>query len=101
MAMIIVIPIVIVAITGLIGYLVYRFLIIDMASKRSVGRILQRYNIDKTPSQIIREYHALRGESLSDGQIRSMVRDYMRSDPDQFLAMYDKIRESPNDKKDV
>ena len=57
MASIIVIPIIVVAIVGLSGYLIYKFLIYDLLCKRNVSQILKKYNIPETPSQIIREYH--------------------------------------------
>lgn len=91
----VVIPIIVVAIVGLVGYLVYRYLIVEISSRRAVARTLRRYRIDKTPSQIIREYHMLRGQSLSEGEIRGMEREYMRSGPDRFLEMYDEIRDKP------
>lgn len=91
----VVIPIIVVAIVGLAGYLVYRYLIMEMSSRRAVARTLRRYRIDKTPSQIIREYHTLRGQALSEGEIRGMEREYMRNEPDKFLEMYDKIRDKP------
>ena len=91
----VVIPIIVVAIVGLVGYLVYRYLIMEVSSRRAVTRTLRRYRIDKTPSQIIREYHMLRGQSLSEGEIRGMEREYMRNGPDRFLEMYDEIRDKP------
>lgn len=91
----VVIPIIVVAIVGLVGYLVYRYLIMEMSSRRAVARTLRRYRIDKSPSQIIREYHMLRGQSLSEGEIRGMEREYMRNEPDRFLEMYDEIRDKP------
>ena len=91
----VVIPIIVVAIVGLVGYLVYRYLIMEMSSRRSVTRTLRRYRIDKSPSQIIQEYHMLRGQSLSEGEIRGMEREYMRNGPDRFLEMYDEIRDKP------
>ena len=65
MAAIIIIPILVVAIIGLSGYLVYRFLIYDLYCKRSVNQSLQKYNIKKTPSQIIKEYYDNKGEQIS------------------------------------
>lgn len=94
MASVFVIPIILVIVLGLSGYLVYRFLVFDLLCRRKVSRTLRRYDIKKTPAEIIREYHRLRGESISDARVRAMERDYRQRDPDQFLAMYDKIRES-------
>ena len=95
MVSVIVIPIIVVAIVGLVGYLVYRYLIMEVSSRRAVSRTLRRYRIDKTPSQIIREYHMLKGQPLSEGEIRGMEREYMRNGPDKFLEMYDEIRDGP------
>ena len=92
MASVLVIPIIIVAIVGLSGYLVYRFLMYDMLCKRSVNQTLQRYKIDKTPSQIIREYHQSKGEKISDKDVQRLEKNYRQNEPDQFLAMYDAIR---------
>jgi len=78
---------------GLVGYLVYRYLIADMSSRRNVSMTLRRYDIDKTPSQIIREYYLLKGQALSDREVRNIEREYVRNEPDQFLSMYDVIRE--------
>ena len=90
---VIVIPILVVAIVGLVGYLVYRYLIADMSSRRNVSMTLRRYDIDKTPSQIVREYYLLKGQTLSDREVRNIEREYVRNEPDQFLSMYDVIRE--------
>ncbi len=99
MAPIIIIPIIIVTIVGLVGYLVYRFIVYDMMCKKNVSRTLQRYNIRQSPFQILKEYHLSKGRQLSDGEIRSMEKEYRQNEPDQFLAMYDSIRDSfQNDK---
>ncbi|MDH3192095.1 MAG: hypothetical protein OEM18_05365 [Nitrosopumilus sp.] len=92
MASIIIIPIIIVAIIGLSGYLVYRFLIYDLMCKRTVKQILQKYNIKKTPSQIIREYYTNKGEEISYKEIQDIEKNYRQNEPEQFLAMYDAIR---------
>ena len=94
MASVIVIPIIIVTIVGLAGYLIYKFLIFDASCKRSVNQMLQKYKIDKTPLQIIKEYHNLIGESISEKEARSIEKRYRQNEPDQFLTMYDKIREN-------
>jgi len=92
---VIVIPIIVVLIVGMVGYLVYRYVVLDMSCRRAVLNTLHRYNIEKTPAQIIREYHRLKGKSLSDKEVHGLVKDYMRNEPDQFLVMYDAIREHP------
>lgn len=91
----VVIPIIVVAIVGLVGYLVYRYLVMEVSARRAVTRTLKRYSIEKTPSQIIREYHMIRGQSLSEGEIRGMEKEYMLNEPDKFLEMYDEIRDKP------
>ena len=93
MASPIVIPIVLVAILGLSGYLVYKFVIYDMSCKRSVARMLSKYKIPKSPSQIIREYYALKGETLHEKDVADLERNYRQKEPEQFLEMYDAIRE--------
>ncbi len=99
MASVLVIPIVVVVIVGLLGYLIYRFMVYDMLCKRNVGRILKKYNITKSPSQIIREYHESRGEHPSHKEIQSMEKNYRQNEPDQFLAMYDSIRDYSKNKE--
>lgn len=91
----VVIPIIVVAIVGLVGYLVYRYLVMEVSARRTVTRTLRRYRIEKTPSEIIREYHMIRGQSLSEGEIRGMEKEYMLNEPDKFLEMYDEIRDKP------
>ena len=94
MASVIIIPIVIVAIVGLAGYLIYRFYIYDLMCKRTVNQTLLKYNIKKTPSQIIKEYYHNKGERISHKEIENLERNYRQNDPDQFLAMYDSIRDN-------
>lgn len=93
MASVLVIPIILVAVIGLSAYLVYRFVLYDISCKRSVERMLKRYSIKKTPSQIVREYYEMRGDSLTDRDVQVMEKDYRQNEPDQFLEMYDAIRE--------
>jgi hypothetical protein len=99
MAAIIIIPILIVAIIGLSSYLAYRFLIYDLYCKRSVNKSLQKYNIKKTPSQIIKEYYENKGEQISHREIQNLEKNYRQNEPDQFLAMYDVIRDNQKDKE--
>jgi len=99
MAAIIIIPLLIVTIVGLSGYLVYRFLIYDLYCKRSVNQSLQKYNIKKTPSQIIKEYYDHKGEKISHQEIQNLEKNYRQNEPDQFLAMYDAIREKSKNKE--
>ena len=99
MASVIVIPIIFVAIIGLSGYLVYRFFIYDLLCKRSVNQSLQKYNIKKTPSQIIEEYYNNKGEQISHKEIQSLEKNYRQNEPEQFLAMYDAIRDKSKNKE--
>ena len=99
MAVILIIPILIVTIIGLSSYLAYRFLIYDLYCKRSVNKSLQKYNIKKTPSQIIKEYYENKGEQISHKEIQNLEKNYRQNEPDQFLAMYDAIRDHQKDKE--
>ena len=72
MAVILIIPILIVTIIGLSSYLAYRFLVYDLYCKRSVNKSLQKYNIKKTPSQIIKAYYENKGESISHQEIQNL-----------------------------
>ncbi len=94
MASILVIPILIVVVVGLSFYLIHKFLLRDMLAKRSVNQTLQKYNIKKMPSEIIREYYDSKGEQLSHKEIQNLEKNYRQNEPDQFLAMYDAIRDS-------
>jgi len=49
----IIIPLAIVAIAGISGYLIYRFVLYDYYCKKSVNETLRNYNIKKTQFQII------------------------------------------------
>ena len=99
MAVILIIPILIVTVIGLSSYLAYRFLIYDLYCKRSVNKSLQKYNIKKTPSQIIKEYYENKGEQISHQEIQNLEKNYRQNEPDQFLAMYDAIRDHQKDKE--
>jgi hypothetical protein len=99
MVSVIIIPIFIVVIVGLSGYLVYRYIMFDLLCKRSVNQTLQKYNIKKTPSEIIKEYYNNKGEEISHKEIQNIEKNYRQKEPEQFLTMYDAIRESSKDKK--
>jgi len=88
-----IIPISIVAILGISGYLVYRFLIFDILANSAINNTLKKYNIKKTQFEIIKEFHANKGENLTDAEINRMAKQYRRNEPDQFLAMYDTLRD--------
>ena len=94
-----IIPILVVAIVGLGGYLIYRFIIYDIICNKSVNDKLSKYNIKKTQSQIIREYHESKGESISEKKVLQLEKHYRQHEPDQFLAMYDAIRDKTEREK--
>ncbi|MDH5430646.1 MAG: hypothetical protein OEW78_02030 [Nitrosopumilus sp.] len=99
MASIIIIPILIVVIVGLSSYLVHKFVLRDILAKRSINQTLQKYNIKKTPSEIIKEYYENRGERLSRQEIQNLEKNYRLNEPEQFLAMYDAIRDNVKNKE--
>ena len=99
MASIIIIPILIVVIIGLFSYIVYKFLLRNIIAKRSVNQTLQKYNIKKTPSEIIKEYYDYKGEKLTHAEIQSLEKNYRQNEPEQFLAMYDSIRDNIKNKE--
>ena len=90
-----IIPISIVAILGISGYLVYRYVIFDILANSSINNTLKRYNIKKTQYEIIKEFNEMKGETLSDREIRRLAKHYRRNEPDQFLSMYDNLRDRP------
>ncbi len=94
-----IIPIVVVAIVGLGGYLIYRFIIYDIICNKSVNDTFRKYNIKKTQSQIIREYHQNKGETISEKEVLHLEKHYRQKEPEQFLAMYDAIRDKTKDEK--
>lgn len=92
MVSVIIIPIIIVTILGLSGYMIYRYALFDALCKRSVTSTLKKYNIQKTPSQIIQEYHTEKGQTLSDSDVKNLEKQYRQKDPGKFLEMYDSVR---------
>ncbi|MDC0883791.1 hypothetical protein PL987_01725 [Nitrosopumilus sp.] len=96
MASVIIIPILIVVLIAASSYIAYALLLRDFLSKRSINQTLEKYNIKKTPFEIIKEYYEIKNESLSDQEIKKIEKKYRRNEPEQFLTMYDAIRD--NDK---
>ena len=96
MAAVIIIPILIVTLIAASSYIVYALLLRDFLSKRSINKTLEKYNIKKSPFEIIKEYYEIKNESLSDNEIKKLEKKYRRNEPEQFLTMYDAIRD--NDK---
>ena len=99
MAPVIIIPILVVTVIALSSYLVYKLFLQGLLSKRSLTQTLEKYNIDKTPSQIIKEYYENKGESLSHQEIQKLEKNYTKNEPEQFLAMYDAIRDNNKNKE--
>jgi len=95
-----IIPITLVATLGISGYLGYRFLLHDFLCNRSVNATLKEFNIKKTQYQIIKEYHAFKGKEISEKEILFLQKRYRQREPDQFLSMYDAMRnKADSDKK--
>jgi len=90
---VIIIPLAIVAVAGITAYLIYRFVLYDYFCNRSVNETLRKYNIKKTQFQIIKEYHESKGEKISEKEISQLEKHYRQHEPEQFLAMYDVIRD--------
>ena len=88
----IIIPIVVVTIIGITGYAIYRFVIYDFICNKTVNETLRKYNIKKTQSQIIKEYHQSKGETISEKEVSHLQKHYRQHEPEQFLAMYDAVR---------
>ena len=93
-----IIPIFIVVIIGLTGYLVYRYALHDFMCKRSVKQTLREYNIKKTPAQIIKEYFDDKGEEISQKDIQNMEKNMRQKEPERFLSMYDAVRDNTKNK---
>ena len=93
MASALIIPILVAVAASLAGYLLYRFVIYDMACARSVKATLRRYGIPKTPLQIIDEFHSMTGRPITRRQAEELEKRYRQDDPGQFLSMYDAIRD--------
>ena len=90
---IIIIPLTLVVIAGIIGYVTYRFVLYDYFCNRTVNQTLRKYDIKKTQFQIIKEFHIKKGKKISEKEISQMQKRYRQHEPEQFLAMYDSIRD--------
>lgn len=93
MLALILIPLVISATIGILGYLTYRLVIFDYLCDRSVNTTLRKYDIKKTQFQIIKEYYEKKGELVSEKVISQLAKQYRQKEPEQFLTMYDSIRD--------
>jgi len=69
------------------------FCLYDYFCKKSVNETLRNYNIKKTQFQIIKEYHENKGEKISEKEISQLEKRYRQREPEQFLIMYDAIRD--------
>ncbi len=95
----IIIPISIVAVSGIAAYLMYHFVLYDYFCNRSVNGTLRRYSIKKTQFEIIKEYHDIKGEKISEKEISHLEKHYRQHEPEQKLAMYDAIRDKSKNNK--
>ena len=93
MLALIIIPLMISATVGILVYLTYRLVIFDYLCDRSVNTTLRKYDIKKTQFQIIKEYYENKGEIVSEKVISQLAKQYRQKEPEQFLAMYDSIRD--------
>ena len=93
MLAVILIPLMISAVVGIVGYLTYRLVIFDFWCNYSVNSTLKKYNIKKTQFQIIKEFYDNKGETISEKKISQLAKQYRQKEPEQFLAMYDSIRD--------
>ncbi|NJK77917.1 MAG: hypothetical protein HC944_02975 [Nanoarchaeota archaeon] len=93
MLAVILIPLMISAVVGIIGYLVYRLVIFDLWCNYSINSTLKKYSIKKTQFQIIKEFYDNKGEDISEKKVSQLAKQYRQKEPEQFLAMYDSIRD--------
>lgn len=94
----IIIPLVISATLGILGYLTYRLVIFDYLCNRSVNTTLRKYDIKKTQFQIIKEYYEYKKEIISEKVISQLAKQYRQKEPEQFFTMYDSIRDKSKTK---
>lgn len=93
MLAVILIPLMISAVVGIIGYLTYRLVVFDYWCNHSVNSTLKKYNIKKTQFQIIKEFYDNKGETISEKKVSQLAKQYRQKEPEQFLAMYDSVRD--------
>jgi hypothetical protein len=93
MLAVILIPLMISAVVGIIGYLTYRLVVFDYWCNHSVNSTLKKYNIKKTQFQIIKEFYDDKDETISEKKISQLAKQYRQKEPEQFLAMYDSVRD--------
>lgn len=93
MSAVILIPLVISATVGILGYLTYRLVIFDYLCDRSVNTTLRKYDIKKTQFQIIKEYYEHKEEIVSEKAISQLAKKFRQKEPEQFLTMYDSVRD--------
>ena len=83
-AAVIIIPILVVTIIALSSYLVYKLLLQNMLSKRSITQTLEKYNIDKTPSQIIKEYYEIKENHCLLKKFRNLKKIIQKMNQNNF-----------------
>jgi aminoglycoside N3'-acetyltransferase len=93
MVAVIIIPLIVTSTIGIIGYLTYKIVIFDYLCNRSVNTTLKKYDIKKTQFQIIKEYYENKGEPVTEKVIDQLAKQYRQKEPEQFLAMYDSLRD--------
>jgi len=49
--------------------------------------------------QIIKEYHEFKGKEISEKEILFLQKRYRQREPDQFLSMYDAMRDRADTEK--
>jgi aminoglycoside N3'-acetyltransferase len=96
MVAVIIIPLIVTGTIGIVGYLTYRLVIFDYLCNRAVNKTLKKYDIKKTQFQIIKEYYENKGEPVSEKVIDQLAKQYRQKEPEQFLAMYDSLRDKSN-----
>ncbi len=94
LALVIMVTLIIVGILAVFGYTFYRYILYDILCKNSVNNTLKGYNIRKTQFEIISEYYKIKGKKLSSKEVTKLEKFYRQNEPEQFLLMYDTIREN-------
>ena len=93
MATALVIPIIVISILGLVIFLLYKLVVYDFICNRSVNRTLSEYKINRTQSEIIKEYFQTKGETISNSKLKQLEKHYRQNSPNKFLSMYEYVRD--------
>lgn len=86
--------IILLGVISLLGYLFYRYVFFDILCKKSVDSTLKKYAIKKTQFEIILEYYKINGKTLTNNEASKLEKYYRQHEPEQFLIMYDSIRDN-------